>query len=118
MWFAGANEAPVRRSRRRGGNSGVERAKAGIVRIFIAARDIRFQSNMRFERSLFESEPDIRRNRPGLNIAPAKGAKLIDEFEIIIPLAPSFPKFSFPQNSAIREQFPDRSGRGAALKPR
>jgi len=76
---------------------------------------------MRFERSVCsKSEPGHQTQIvQALNIAPAKGAKLIDEFEIIIPLAPSLPQILVPTEfRQFASSFPDRRRAVAAALSR
>src|SRR5947207_15614789 len=78
----------------------VEGLEVGIVRVVITARDVRFQSKPRLERSIFKCEPKIGRCGPRLDIARAKAAELIHKFQGVIPtgcVAPNPPPQRVPE---------------------
>src|SRR6266513_239927 len=73
------------------GKKRVESLEVGIVRVVIAAGNVRFESESGFERRIFKCEPNIRRCCPGLNVATAEAAELINKLEVVVPTGFSSP---------------------------
>src|SRR5438034_9891631 len=73
------------------GKKRVESLEVGVVRVVIAAGNVRFETESGFERSIFKCEPNIRRCCPRLNVATAEAAELVDEFKVVVPTGFSSP---------------------------
>src|SRR2546430_6936577 len=73
------------------GKKRVESLEVGVVRGVIAAGNVRFETESGFERSIFKCEPNIRRCCPGLNVATAEAAELIDQIKVVVATGFSSP---------------------------
>src|SRR5216117_714332 len=94
------------------GKKRVESLEVGVVRVVIAAGNVRFESEPGFERSIFKCEPNIRRCCPSLNVATAEAAELIDEFKVS-PNRFFVPKSACRRSAGVREPCLGRSARSA-----
>src|SRR3989442_14101777 len=63
----------------------VECLEINIVRIIVAAGDVRLQTESWFERGVLKRETDIGGGRPCLDLTVAKTAELIDKLKVVIP---------------------------------